>query len=214
MKGEPRTLWEALWQPASAAALAVTQSVPTGSLPALKRILLRVLFAHLTRPCSDELSKWLSPWQRTDSQDARIRRQKTMPETDLKFAPDGPELRALQAGEQSKRRGAIFQHSSVPLPALFRDILSSYSFSHLEGLIAFWSWPRETAYTYGSYVMFLPCCKRQKDCSVVSQLSWTLIKFPLFPHLLLGAHQEKIMYKESYPNYFYFGFDSYLYVLG
>lgn len=58
-----------------------------------------------------------------------------MPETDLKFAPDGPELRALQAGEQSKRRGAIFQHSSVPLPALFRDILSSYSFSHLEGLI-------------------------------------------------------------------------------
>lgn len=47
----------------------------TGTLPTPKWILLRILFAHLTRPCSEELSKRWSPWQRADSQNARVRRQ-------------------------------------------------------------------------------------------------------------------------------------------
>lgn len=113
-----------------------------------------VPFALLTRPCSDELSKWSFPWQQL------ILR---VPETGgNNHAGNRPEIcsswsqnESAWGDMESKRRGASHQSSSVPLPALFRETLSLYSLTHLAGLIMFLSRLWEMAYVHGSDFIFL-----------------------------------------------------------
>jgi hypothetical protein len=71
-----------LWQPAVSITRAATLCSTWEALNSeVDTSLDPILFCHLPKPCSDELSKWSSPWQRTDSQNARIRRQTTMPKS-------------------------------------------------------------------------------------------------------------------------------------
>lgn len=85
----------------------------TGTLPTPKWILLRILFAHLTRPCSEELSKRWSPWQRADSQNARVRRQQPRRKQTCNLFLMHTKWGA--PGRTAKeRRGAILQSSSAP----------------------------------------------------------------------------------------------------
>lgn len=167
---EARTLWEASWQVAEAAMGAV-HWLPDWE-PSCTEVIW-VLLALSTRPGSDELSKWLFPWQRLILRGQRQEATTTTPERDLKFAPDGAEMRALQGGERSQvgggGGGTIHQSDSVPLPALLREIPSPYSFTHLTLLLAFLSWLWEMAYVYSSDLIFLPCGKHQKGCTAVSQ---------------------------------------------
>lgn len=127
-----------------------------------------VLFALLTRPCSDELSKWLFPWQRLILQGTASGGND--------HAGNRPEICSCWSWNESApgRRamgeaGAIHQSASVPLPALLREILSLYSFTHLTPRLAFLSRLWEMAYVYSSDLIFLPHGKRQKGCTAVSQ---------------------------------------------
>lgn len=131
-----------------------------------------VLFALLARPCSDELSKWLFPWQRLSL------RGPASGGND--HAGNRPEICSWWSrnesapGRRVKRGGGgrsitIHQSSSVPLPALLREILSPYSFTHLTPLLEFLSRLWEMAYVYSSDLIFLSRCKRQKSCTAVSQ---------------------------------------------
>ena len=112
----------------------------TGTLPAPECIVLWVLFIHLTTPCSDELSKWWSPWQQADSQKARVRRQQPGQKQTWNLF-----LMKMKWGSPGRRtkesRGAILQRSSAPRAALFGEILTPCSSTHLLGLILFRSWP-------------------------------------------------------------------------
>ena len=115
------------------------RSLP-GTLLAPKWIVLWVLFVHLITPCSDELSKWWSPWQRADSKNARVRRQQPCQKQTWNLFLMKMTWGSL--GRRTKERwGAILQRNSFPLAALSGEVLTPCSFTHLLGLIMFHSWP-------------------------------------------------------------------------